>query len=233
MIRCLQEVEQLTSFCGEQLAAAAAIPMPTLPSPRIPPTSTAALDVHGTTPSTTAISPPTESADQRVRALTRSNNTTIDEASPTLPPLDGQSSAVRLPRTLSSTSDLSAAATTTGATSPHMPSGRLARPANPTPDDQPDVRSPPQAARPLGGVNAFTSVADPTTGKKRQTVFIPADVDVLVEGAAASTTTPTIVDASGTPRSPSLVGVKVDEIDDENMLEQIKASITHKKILFI
>ncbi|RKP04661.1 Striatin family-domain-containing protein, partial [Thamnocephalis sphaerospora] len=213
---CLQEVDQLSSFCGEQLAAAASTPSPNLPSPPIAiamAANASGLDASGVS----ATSPPAVDsarlqADGRQRDQAHNTILITDETSPTLPPVDAKSPTVRLPRTVAST-DLGAQSTN-AVTSLALPGGvrRSVRPSNPTPDDQPDVRSPPQpSTRALDGVTTFASASDPATGRKRQTVFLPADMDVMAEGAAGET-----------PRSPSLVGVKVDEIDDVNILERAK-----------
>jgi hypothetical protein len=171
------------------------------------------------------------------RNRTYGAGSTTEETSPTLPPVDSPPT-VRLPRinvdlTLFNSSNSNNNDTNnsqnTAITSNHIGMGtvgsppmhnqrRTRRPSNPTPDDQPGVRSPPQpSSRALDGVSAFAGSKDYTSGRKRQTMFIPADVDVMTEGAIPSTDNHSIV--AQTPRSPILTGVKVDEVDDENILD--------------
>lgn len=233
-LSCLQEVDQLSSFCTEQLATAtsavASVSLNNIP-----------LDdfihkVHASGELTSGTEYGSANAGQD-RNRTRGDGSTTEETSPTLPPVDSPPT-VRLPRidvdlTLDSSSssnnnNINNSQNTTVITS-HIGMGtvgsppmhnqrRTRRPSNPTPDDQPGVRSPPQpSSKALDGVSAFAGSKDYTSGRKRQTMFIPADVDVMTEGAIPSTDNHLIV--AQTPRSPILTGVKVDEVDDENMLD--------------
>ncbi|KAI8049508.1 WD40-repeat-containing domain protein [Syncephalis plumigaleata] len=180
---CLQEVDQLSSFCTEQLATATSA----VSSVNITgmPWDDFIRKVHTSSGLTGRTEYGTNNPGQN-RNRTRGDGSTNEETSPTLPPVDSPPT-VRLPR------------------SPPMHNQRRARrPSNPTPDDQPGIRSPPQP------------------GRKRQTVFIPADVDVMTEGAIPPADNHSIV--AQTPRSPILTGVKVDEVDDENMLDTDNAT---------
>ncbi|KAI9595439.1 WD40-repeat-containing domain protein [Syncephalis fuscata] len=229
---CLQEVDQLTSFCNEQLTnatSAAAAGSIVLPMDEF--------TVNGLGPNVDAATRNATLAaiDAKYRLRARDDTQLSEETSPTLPPVDSPPT-VRLPRidvdaSLSGNSNSGESGGIGTVGSPPPPHGnqrRPRRPSNPTPDDQPGIRSPPQlTSKSLDGVSAFAGTNDYNSGRKRQTIFIPADVDVMAEGAAGDTNStgsggsnhPSSTIIAQSPRSPILAGVKVDEIDDENMLE--------------